>query len=111
MSPYASLSSSLSVSVPVLPYLRVRDRGVHPLLKAVRITYRAQHRRPQFEPICVDWIEKFLRAHPTPPVGTLGERQVREFLSDLAERGESPERQRQAREALHFFQTDVLRQI
>jgi hypothetical protein len=95
----------------VLPYLRVGDRGIHPVLKAVRSTYRAQYRKPQFEPICVDWIERFVRTYPTRPVGTLGSRQVRSFLSVLAEQGESPERQRQAHEALHFFQTEVLRQV
>jgi hypothetical protein len=86
----------------------MRGRGIHPLLKAVRSTYRAQHRPPQFEPRYVEWIERFLRAYPALPVGRLGRRHAQAFLLALAGRGESPMRQQQAREALHFLQTDVL---
>jgi hypothetical protein len=34
---------------------------------------------------------------------------VEAFVSDLAARGEAPAAQAQAREALHFLQTEVLR--
>ena len=98
-----------SSSSPIPSSLTARTEGVHALLKAVRSVYRAQHRKPQFEPVCVDWIERFVRAHPHLPVGRLGSRHVEAFLSDLAARGEAPARQAQAREALHFLQTEVLR--
>jgi hypothetical protein len=104
----SSLSSPLSAS-PVPPTLTIQKDGVHPLLKAVRTTYRAQHRKPQFEPICVQWIERFARAHPALPVQRLDATHVQSFLADLDSRGEAPERQAQAREALHFLQTEVLR--
>jgi hypothetical protein len=82
---------------------------VHPLVKAVRAVYRAQHRKPQFEPICVQWIERFVRSHPSVPVGRLGGAYMQAFLGELADRGEPPARQAQAREALRFLQTEVLR--
>jgi hypothetical protein len=110
MATLASVHSTLAPSpAPVPSSFTIRDRGVHPLLKAVRATYRAQHRKPQFEPICVEWIERFVRTYPTRPVGQLRRRHVQTFLRTLAERGEAPERRRQAREALRFLQTDVLR--
>ena len=111
-----SLSSRQSVlpspSPPdVLGSLTVRDQGVHPLLKAVRNIYRAQHRKPQREAVCVDWIERFVRAHPTTPIGRLSRLHVEAFLAALEARGVSSERQTQAREALRFLQTEVLRQF
>lgn len=83
--------------------------SIHPLIKAVRSVYRAQHRKPQFEPICVHWIERFVRAHPDLPVGRLGGQHVEAFLSDLSAGGEAAATQAQAREALQFLQTEVLR--
>jgi ElaB/YqjD/DUF883 family membrane-anchored ribosome-binding protein len=102
-----STTSSTSVSRS----LTIRDRGVHPLLKAVRSIYRAQHRKPQMEPVCVGWIERFVRAHPTTPIGRLSSLHVEAFLAALEARGESDERRTQAREALRFLQTEVLRQF
>lgn len=103
---HTAVVSALSPSVPAS--LTVQE-GIHPLLKAVRAVYRAQHRKPQFEPICVQWIERFVRAHPTRPIGHLGAQQVQTFLTELASQGEPPERQAQAREALQFLRTEVLR--
>ena len=102
-------SSPAHSSPPVSPTLTVQQEGVHPLVKAVRAVYRAQHRKPQFEPICVQWIERFVLAHPSQPVGRLGGSHVQAFLAELADRGEPPARQEQAREALRFLQTEVLR--
>ena len=94
---------------PIPPSLTVQMDGIHPLLKAVRSVYRAQHRKPQFEPVCVHWIERFVHAHSHLPIGHLGPRHVEAFVSDLAGRGESPATQAQAHEALRFLQTEVLR--
>ena len=104
-------SSFLSSSPPVPPSLVIQEEGIHPLLKAVRTTYRAQHRKPQFEPVCVQWVERFLRAHSNLPVGRLGAQHVQSFLAELADQGESSTARAQAREALHFLQTEVLRTL
>jgi len=107
------MRSALSSPLPPIPSipasLTVQAAGVHPLTRAVRSVYRAQHRKPQFERVCVQWIERFARVHPTLPVGRLGAHHIQAFLADLADRGEGLERQAQAREALHFLQTEVLR--
>ena len=97
-------------SPPSIPSsLTVQGKGIHQLLKVVRSVYRAQHRKPQFEPVCVRWIERFVRAHPHLPIGRLGPQHVEAFVSDLAARGDAPTAQAQAREALQFLQTEVLR--
>ena len=111
MSLFVSAPSSFPSSFPLLPSIAVRDQGIHPLLKSVRSVYRAQQRKPQFEPVCVEWIERYARTYPTRFAGPLGEHHAEAFLSSLAERGESPERQAQAREALHFLYADVLRGV
>jgi transglutaminase-like putative cysteine protease len=104
-------SSFLSSSSPIPSSLTIQEEGIHPLLKAVRTTYRAQYRKPQFEPICVQWIERFLRAYPNLPVGRLGTPHVQSFLAELADQGTAPAARAQAREALHFLQTEVLRAL
>ena len=106
----SSLSSPALSASPSIPLsLTVQTEGIHPLIRAVRSVYRAQHRKPQFEPICVHWVERFVRAHPGLPIGRLGAQHVEAFLSNLAAGGEATTTQAQAREALHFLQTEVLR--
>lgn len=92
-------------------YLTARGRGVHKLLKEVRSIYRAQHRRPQLEPVYVDWIERFLRFFPTEPVGSLSRVHVRTFLAHLSSQPDgTPEKREQARTALRFLRVEVLQQ-
>lgn len=92
-------------------YLTARGRGVHKLLKEVRSVYRAQHRKPQLEPVYVDWIERFLRFFPTEPVGSLSRVHVRTFLAHLSSQPDgTPEKREQARTALRFLRVEVLQQ-
>lgn len=111
MSLLLSAPSAFPSVVPLLPAVTRREQGLHSLLKAVRSTYRAQQRKPQFEPVCVEWIERYVRSYPARFAGPLGEHHAETFLASLAERGESPERQAQAREALRFLYADVLRGV
>jgi hypothetical protein len=109
----STVSSPINAATPTaFRYLTARGRGIHRLLKAVRSTYRAQHRKPQLEPVFVDWIEQFVRFFPTDPVGTLGRAHVRTFLAHLATRPDgTPEQREQARTALRFLRVEVLNQV
>lgn len=106
-------SSPINTATPTaFRYLTARGRGVHTLLKAVRSVYRAQHRKPQLEPVFVGWIERFLRFFPTEPVGSLNRSHVRTFLAYLSSQPDgTPEKREQARMALRFLRVEVLQQV
>ena len=104
-----TLISSNALSPEALRSLTVQQRGVHPLLRAVRSTYRAQRRRPQLEATFVQWIERFVRLFPDEPVGRLALLHAHTFFQHLNEQAELTDQQReQAREALQFLRTEVL---
>lgn len=112
MSPSVSPAPIKSTTPVAFRHLTARGRGIHRLLKAVRSVYRAQHRKPQLEPVFVDWVERFLRFFPTEPVGTLGRAHVRTFLAYLSAQPDgTPEKREQARMALRFLRVEVLRQF
>jgi len=84
-------------------------RDLPHLIRIVRSTYRAQQRKPQFEPAFINWIERYVRFYQTKPLGLLDATHVTAFLSHLARRpGITLTDQAQALEALRFFHEDVL---
>lgn len=104
-----STSSSRTLSPEALRNLSVNRRGIPPILKAVRSTYRSQRRRPQLESTFVYWIERFLRKFPNEPVGRLALLHVQTFFDQLTDETDlSDERRIQARKALRFLRTEVL---
>jgi hypothetical protein len=112
MSP-STLSSPINAATPTaFRYLTARGRGIQRLLKAVRSVYRAQHRKPQLEPVFVEWIERFVRFFPTEPVGSLSRTHVRTFLAYLSSQPDgTPEKREEARTALRFLRVEVLQQV
>lgn len=98
-----------SVAAAPLQTVPRRTRGIHAFLKVVRSVYRAQHRKPQFEAVYVEWVERFLRRHPGVPFEQLTRADVTAFLAEsVAQPDVAPRDERAAREALHFLWTEVL---
>ena len=85
----------------------MHDGGLHPLLKAVRSTYRAQRRAPQQEAMFVAWIERFVRLFPDEPVGRIALFHAQTFFRRL-DVSLSQARRAQARAALRFLRREVL---
>jgi len=109
MSISASPSPTSSPPPDALRALTARERGLHVLLKAVRSTYRAQRRRPQLEAAYVEWIERFVRLFPDEPVGRVALLHVHTFLQQIERQTPlTPEKRRQAHDALRFLRHDVL---
>lgn len=80
------------------------------LIPAVRRVMRTRHLSRLTEEAYVRWIVRFVRFHGLRHPRTLGEREVREFLSHLAtDRNVAASTQSQALAALLFLYTDVLR--
>ena len=101
--------SSPVPSVDHLRSLTSRNRGLPVLLKAVRTAYRAQRRRPQLESVVVTWIERFVRLFPDEPVGRVALLHVHTFLQQIERQTPlTPEKRRQAHDALRFLRHDVL---
>ena len=83
-----------------------RDR----LIPAVRRAVRARHLSRLTEEAYVRWIVRYVRYQGTRHPRTLGEREMRDFLSHLAaDRDVSASTQSQALAALLFLYTEVLR--
>ncbi len=110
---FSIASGPIKASTPsAFRYLSARGRGIHTLLKAVRTVYRAQHRKPQLEPVFVDWVQRFVRFFPAEPVGSLNQSHVRAFLAHLSSQPNgTPEKREQARTALRFLRVEVLQQV
>jgi integron integrase len=83
-----------------------RDR----LIPAVRRLMRARHLSRLTEEAYVRWIVRYVRFHGLRHPGTLGEREMREFLSHLAaDENVAASTQSQALAALLFLYVEVLR--
>lgn len=109
MSTSTPTSSPSTLSPEELRSLTVQQEGVHPILKAVRSTYRSQGRRPQLEDAYVQWIERFVRLFPEEPIGRLALFHENTFFDRLEEQTElTPQQRERAREALQFLRTQVL---
>jgi integron integrase len=79
------------------------------LLPRVRQAIRVRHYSRRTEAAYVDWIKRFARFHGMRSPEELGEREVTQFLSMLAERGRvSASTQNQALSALLFMYREVL---
>ena len=80
------------------------------LIPAVRRVMRTRHLSRLTEEAYVRWIVRFVRFHGLRHPRTLGEKEVREFLSHLAtDRNVASSTHAQALAALLFLYTDVLR--
>src|SRR5688572_9985577 len=80
------------------------------LIPAVRRLMRARHLSRLTEEAYVRWIVRYVRFHGLRHPGTLGEREMREFLSHLAaDRNVAASTQSQALAALLFLYVEVLR--
>jgi integron integrase len=80
------------------------------LIPSVRRVMRTRHLSRLTEDAYVRWIVRYIRFHGLKHPGTLGEREMREFLSYLAaERNVTASTQGQALAALLFLYVDVLR--
>lgn len=108
MSTFQTLSNTRRHALRSVP---LRQGDIHPLLKAVRTTYRAQRRPPQYEPRFVEWAERLGRLYAEAPdrLAVLPADQVIQHLEtkqslSAADRGE-------VREVLGFLQTDVLQSV
>jgi integron integrase len=89
-----------------MPETVERDR----LIPAVRRAIRARHLSRLTEDAYVRWIVRYVRFHGTRHPRTLGEPEMRGFLSHLAaDRNVSASTQSQALAALLFMYTEVLR--
>jgi hypothetical protein len=86
----------------------LRQGDIHPLLKAVRTTYRTQRRPPQYEPRFVQWAERLGRLYADAPerLAALPADQLLRQLESQAPLSTSD--RREAHEVLTFLQTDVL---
>ena len=81
------------------------------LIPSVRRAMRARHMSRLTEEAYVRWIVRYVRYHGLRHPKTLGEREMREFLSHLAaDRNVSASTQSQALAALLFLYGDVLRE-
>ena len=84
-------------------------RDLPNLIRVVRSVYRAQDRKPQREPMYINWIERYVRFYQTKPLGMLDAAHVEAFLTHLARRpGMTPTDQDQALEAIRFLHNEVL---
>lgn len=81
------------------------------LLDRVHRTIRALHYSHRTEEAYVGWIRRYIIFHGKRHPATMGEREVREFLTDLAaRRGVSASTQNQAMSGVLFLYKHVLRQ-
>lgn len=105
MSTFQTVSNTRRHALRPVP---LRRGDIHPLLKAVRTTYRAQRRPPQYEPRFVQWAERLGRLYADAP-DRLAELSADEVLQKL-ERDQSLSTTDRAelQEVLTFLQTDVL---
>ncbi len=84
-------------------------RDLPNLIRVVRSVYRAQDRKPQLEPMYINWIERYVRFYQTKPLGMLDVAHVEAFLTHLARRpGMTPTDQEQALEAISFLHNEIL---
>ena len=84
-------------------------RDLPNLIRVVRSVYRAQDRKPQLEPMYINWIERYVRFYQTKPLGMLDAAHVEAFLTHLARRpGMTPTDQEQALEAIRFLHNKIL---
>ena len=84
-------------------------RDLPNLIRVVRSVYRAQDRKPQLEPMYINWIERYVRFYQTKPLGMLDAAHVEAFLTHLARRpGMTPTDQEQALEAIRFLHNEIL---
>lgn len=84
-------------------------RDLPNLIRVVRSVYRSQDRKPQQEPMYVNWIERYVRFYQTKPLGMLDDAHVEAFLTHLARRpGMTPTDQEQALKAIRFLHAEIL---
>jgi len=89
----------------------LRRNDIHPLLKAVRTTYRAQRRSPQYEPTFVKWAERIGRLYMN-DLRQLAARPAEHVLQQLeAEQPLSPADRMEAQDVLAFLQGEVLQSV
>jgi hypothetical protein len=86
----------------------LRQGDIHPLLKAVRTTYRAQRRPPQYEPRFVQWTERLGRLYADAPDQLAGLSADEVLQQPERERSLSTTDRAQVQEVLTFLQVDVL---
>jgi len=80
------------------------------LLASIRAAIRARHYSHRTEEAYVGWVKRFVRFHGMRHPSRLGQKEIREFLTDLAVRRRvSSSTQNQALSALIFLYKDVLR--
>lgn len=108
MSTFQTVSNTRRHALRPVP---LRRGDIHPLLKAVRTTYRAQRRPPQYEPRFVEWTEHLGRLYADAPdqlavlpADEIIRRVETEQALSTTDRGE-------IQEVLSFLQTDVLQSV
>lgn len=88
----------------------MEPHNFHGLIEQLRAATRARHYSGRTEEAYVRWAVRFMRHHRRRHPAALGEVEVGQFLSSLAERGRvSASTQNQAAAALLFLFRDVLR--
>jgi len=86
-----------------------REKSRSPFLESVRAALRTRHYSIRTEHTYVHWIKRFLYFHGLRHPSELGEKEVADFLSDLAVQGKvSASTQNQALNALVFMYKRVL---
>lgn len=104
-SPNADEQSTLEALRAVTASLR----DLPNLIRVVRSVYRAQDRKPQREPMYINWIERYVRFYQTKPLGMLDAAHAEAFLTHLARRpGMTPTDQDHALEAIRFLHNEIL---
>jgi hypothetical protein len=89
----------------------LRRGDIHPLLKAVRITYRAQRRPAQHEPTFVRWAERLGRLY-LHDLRQLADRPAERVLRQLeVEQSLSSTERAEAQDVLAFVQDEVLQSV
>ena len=105
MSTFQTVSNTRRHALRPVP---LRRDDVHPLLKAVRTTYRAQRRPPQYEPRFVQWAERLGRLYADAPE-RLAALPADQVLRQVEARTPlSPTDRGEVQQVLTFLQNDVL---
>lgn len=85
------------------------DTGEPAVLQDMRKALRRMHYSPRTERAYTGWIQRFMTVHDGQEISSLGEKEIKEFLGDLATEGEvSASTQNQALSALLFLFQKVL---